>query len=53
MTLQSHIKVYQNDYCAAEGAFLFSSVYVMYQNIVSYLFGKQIKAKLRNKLYLP
>ena len=26
--------------------------YVMYLNIVSYLYGKQIKSKLENKLYL-
>ena len=36
----------------SEGAFLFSFVYGMYVNIVSYLYGKQIKPKLGNKLYL-
>ena len=32
--------------------FFFSFVYVMYLNIASYLYGKQIKSKLENKLYL-
>ena len=35
-----------------DGAFLFSFVYVMYLNIDSYLYGKQIKSKMGNKLYL-
>ena len=34
--------VYQSRYCASDGAFLFSFVYVMYLNIASYLCGKQI-----------
>ena len=40
--------VYQSRYCASDGAFLFSVVYVMYLNIVSYLYGKQIMSKLGN-----
>ena len=44
--------VYQSHYCASEGAFPFSFVYVMYLNIASYLYGRQIKSKLRNRLYL-
>ena len=44
--------VYHSHYCVSEGAFLFSFVYGMYVNIVSYLYGKQINSKLRNKLYL-
>ena len=32
--------------------FLFSFVYVMYLNIASYLYGKQIKSQFGNKLYL-
>ena len=45
---------YQSHYCASEGAFLFSFVYVMYLNtgIVSYLYRKPVKSKLRNKLHL-
>ena len=31
--------------------FFFSFVYVMYLNIASYLYGKQIKSKVWNKLY--
>ena len=38
--------VYQSRYCASDGAFLFSFVYVMYLNFASYLCGKQIKSKL-------
>ena len=44
--------VYQSHYCASAVAFLFSFVYVIYLNIASYLFGKQIKSILWNKLYL-
>ena len=44
--------VYQSHYCASDGAFLFSFVYVMYLNIDSYLYGKQIRSKLGNNLYL-
>ena len=44
--------VYQSRYCASDGAFLFSFVYVMDLNIASYLYGKQIKSKMGNKLYL-
>ena len=44
--------VYQSRYCASDGAFLFSFVYVVYLNIASYLCGKQIKSKMGNKLYL-
>ena len=43
--------VYQSRYCASDGAFLFSFVYVMYLKIASYLYGKQIKSKMGNKLY--
>ena len=32
--------------------FFFSFVYVMYLNIVSYFYGKQIKLSVWNKLYL-
>ena len=39
-------------YCASEGTFLFSFVYVMYLNIASHLYGKQIKSILGNTLYL-
>ena len=42
--------VYQSHYCASHGAFSF--VYVVYLNTDSYLYGKQIKSKLGNKLYL-
>ena len=44
--------VYQSHYCASAVAFLFSFVYVIYLNIASYLYGKQIKSKLWTKLYL-
>ena len=44
--------VYQSHYCASTVAFLFSFVYVIYLNIASYLYGKQIKSKLWTKLYL-
>ena len=44
--------VYQSHYCASAVAFLFSFVYVIYLNITSYLYGKQIKSKLWTKLYL-
>ena len=44
--------VYQSHYCPSECAFLFSFVYVMYLNIASHLYGKQIKSKLVNKLCL-
>ena len=44
--------VYQSHYCATAVAFLFSFVYVIYLNIASYLYGKQIKSKLWTKLYL-
>ena len=44
--------VYQSRYCASDGVFLVSFVYVMYLNIASYLYGKQIKSKMGNKLYL-
>ena len=44
--------VYQSHYCASAVAFLFSFVYVVYLNIASYLYGKQIKSKLWTKLYL-
>ena len=44
--------VYQSRYFASDGAFLFSFVYVMYLNIAFYLYGKQIKSKMGNKLYL-
>ena len=37
--------VYQSHYCASAVAFLFSFVYVIYLNIASYLYGKQIKSK--------
>ena len=40
--------VYQSRYCASDGAFHFSFVYVMYLNIASYFCGKQIKSKLGN-----
>ena len=43
--------VYQSQYFSSECAFLFSFVYVMYLNIASYLYEKQIKSKLGNKLY--
>ena len=43
--------VYQS-HCASEGAFLFSFIYVMYLNIASYFYGKQIRSKLGNMLYL-
>ena len=43
--------VYQSRYCASDVAF-FSFVYVMYLNTASYLYGKQIKSKMGNKLYL-
>ena len=39
-------------YCASDGAFLFSFVYVMYLNIASYWYLKQIKSQLGTKLYL-
>ena len=44
--------VYQSRYCASDGAFLFSFVYVMYLNIASYLCGKQIKSTLGNTMCL-
>ena len=44
--------VYQSRYCASDGAFLLSFVYVMYLNITSYLYGKQIKSKLGNTMCL-
>ena len=44
--------VYKSHYCASAVAFLFSFVYVIYLNIASYLYGKQIKSKLWTKLYL-
>ena len=46
--------VYQSRYCASDGAFLFSFVYVMYLNtcFASYLYGKQIKSKLGNTMCL-
>ena len=37
--------VYQSHNCASAVAFLFSFVYVIYLNIASYLYGKQIKSK--------
>ena len=37
--------VYQSHYCASAVAFLFSFVYVLYLNIASYLYGKQIESK--------
>ena len=45
-------RVYQSHYCASEGTFPISFVNVMYLNIASYLYGKQIKSKLGNMLYL-
>ena len=39
--------VYQSNYCTL----LFSFVYKMYLNIAFYLYRKQIKSKLGNKLY--
>ena len=42
----------KSHYCVSDGAFLFSFVYVMYLNIASYLYGKQIKSKLGTELYL-
>ena len=44
--------VYQIRYCASDGAFFFSFVYVMYLNIASYLCWKQIKSKLGNTMCL-
>ena len=44
--------VYQSRYCASDGAFLFSFVYVMYLNIASYLYGKQIKSNVDNTICL-
>ena len=44
--------VYQSRHCASDGAFNFSFVYVMYLNITSYLYGKQIKSKLGNTMCL-
>ena len=44
--------VYQSRYCASDSAFSFPFVYVMYLNIASYLYGKQMKSKVGNKLYL-
>ena len=44
--------VYQSRYCASDCAFLFSFVYVMYQNIASYLCGKQIKSNLEKTMCL-
>ena len=44
--------VYQNRDYASDGAFHFSFVYVMYLNITSYLYGKQIKSKLENTMCL-
>ena len=44
--------VYQNRYFASDGVFLFSFVCVMYLNIASHLYGKQIKSKMGNKLNL-
>ena len=44
--------VYQSRYCASDGAFFFSFVYVMYLNIASYLNEKQIKSKLGNTMCL-
>ena len=44
--------VYQSRYCASDGAFLFSFVYVMNLKIASYFYGKQIKSKMGNELYL-
>ena len=44
--------VYQSRYCASDGAFPLSFVYVMYLNIASYLYGKQIKSKLGNTMCL-
>ena len=46
----SLFKVINNS--AFGGAFLFSFVHVMYLNFASYLYGKQIKAKIGKKLYL-
>ena len=43
---------YISHYCASAVAFLFSFVHVIYLNIASYLYGKQIKSKLWTKLYL-
>ena len=43
---------YISHYCESEDTFPFSFVYVMYLNIASYLYGKQINSKLGNKLYL-
>ena len=37
--------VYQSRYCASDGAFLFSFVYVMDLNIVYYLYEKQISQR--------
>ena len=45
-------RVYQSRHCASDCAFLFSFVYVMYLNIASYLYGKQIKSKLGNTMCL-
>ena len=45
-------EVYQSHYCASDDAFLFSFVYVMYLNIASYLYGKEINSKLGTKLYV-
>ena len=44
--------VYQSRYCASDVAFLFSFVYVIHLNIAFYLYGKQIKPRIANKLYL-
>ena len=44
--------VYQRRYCASDGAFRFSFVYVMCLNIASYLYGKQIKSKCGNTMCL-
>ena len=44
--------VYQSHYCASEGAFPSYFVYVMYLNFASYLYEKQIKSMLGDKLYL-
>ena len=46
------LSTYQSNYCASEGAFRFSFVYIMYLNIASYFYGKHIKSKFENKLYL-
>ena len=49
--ISGHVgEVYQSHYCSSDGAFLFSFVCVMYLNIASYLYGKQIKSILGNTM---